>query len=162
PAGPERPPAGPIWVLGASDGLPASWRAAGSIDALRGEPGPIGRIVVDARRADAGAGPLAPAEAALELVRRLLAEPGLAAAELTWRTGPGSGARAEPAIAAVHGLVRAVRRAHPERGFRIVDLDGAAGPALLEAALALAGEPELAVQGGRLTAPRLVRAAAGA
>ncbi|MCL8014926.1 type I polyketide synthase [Streptomyces sp. AS02] len=75
-------------------------------------------------------------------------------------TGPADGAP-DPAQAAVWGLVRSAQAEHPGR-FVLVDTDtdigtridvGAEGPAV---ACALAvGEPQLAVRGSRLLAPRL-------
>ncbi|HZN19092.1 MAG TPA: acyltransferase domain-containing protein, partial [Micromonosporaceae bacterium] len=64
----------------------------------------------------------------------------------------------ELAHAAVRGLVRSAQSEHPGR-FVLVELDGA-GESLLGAALA-SGEPEVAVRGGALFAPRLVRADSG-
>jgi acyl transferase domain-containing protein/acyl carrier protein len=58
------------------------------------------------------------------------------------------------------GLLRSARAEEPDRGFRLIDLGS--GPShieLLMTALAVADEPELAVRGGELFAPRLVRRA---
>ncbi|WP_066946657.1 type I polyketide synthase [Streptomyces lushanensis] len=56
----------------------------------------------------------------------------------------------------VWGLVRAAQSEHPGR-LVLVDVDGPEAETLLPAALAT-GEPQLGLRGGRLTAPRLVRA----
>ncbi|MFB0619443.1 type I polyketide synthase [Streptomyces sp. AGS-58] len=64
---------------------------------------------------------------------------------------------ADPAAAAVWGLVRSVRSEHPDR-LLLVDLDPADTSAgALEAALA-AGEPETAVRSGQVRIPRLAAA----
>nr|WP_051837375.1 type I polyketide synthase [Streptomyces sp. NRRL WC-3742] len=60
----------------------------------------------------------------------------------------------DPALAAARGLLRAAQAEHPDR-FVVVDADGESLP-LLPAALAT-GEPELALRGGTMSAPRLVR-----
>nr|WP_268240701.1 type I polyketide synthase [Streptomyces camponoticapitis] len=63
--------------------------------------------------------------------------------------------------AALWGLIRSAQSEHPDR-FALLDLDAHDAPwPALSAALA-AGEPQLAVRGGSLYAPRLVRAAAPA
>ncbi|MFI1371707.1 SDR family NAD(P)-dependent oxidoreductase [Streptomyces longwoodensis] len=64
---------------------------------------------------------------------------------------------ADPAAAAVWGLVRSARSEHPDR-LLLVDLDPAdTGARAVEAALA-AGEPETAVRTGQVRIPRLVPA----
>ncbi len=64
----------------------------------------------------------------------------------------------DPAAAAVWGLVRSAQAEHPGR-FVLVDTDGsAASAAALAAALAIEGEPQLALREGVALAPRLVRA----
>ncbi|MGP4013070.1 SDR family NAD(P)-dependent oxidoreductase, partial [Streptomyces sp. 4N124] len=62
------------------------------------------------------------------------------------------------AMAPVWGLVRAAQAEHPGR-IVLVDTDAAADERLLFSALAT-GEPELAVRGGEIRVPRLVRTAA--
>jgi acyl transferase domain-containing protein/acyl carrier protein len=70
----------------------------------------------------------------------------------------GEGESADPAAAAVWGLVRSAQAEHPGR-FLVVDSDaGEASAAALEAALTLATEPELALRQGRVLVPRLARA----
>ncbi|WP_189788643.1 SDR family NAD(P)-dependent oxidoreductase, partial [Streptomyces capitiformicae] len=67
---------------------------------------------------------------------------------------------ADPALAAVWGLVRAARAEAPER-FALVDTDGTdASRAALTRALAT-GEPELVLRDGTALAPRLGRVPAG-
>ncbi|HEY0936818.1 MAG TPA: beta-ketoacyl reductase, partial [Trebonia sp.] len=105
------------------------------------------------------------AEATLELLQRWLASPALADVRLSvvTRRGIGVGAAAggedprtpELVQAPVWGLVRSAQSEHPGR-FRLVDLDG--DPDDLDwGALARLDEPQLAVRGGRLLAPRLER-----
>ncbi|MFJ9034003.1 SDR family NAD(P)-dependent oxidoreductase, partial [Streptomyces sp. NPDC102274] len=104
---------------------------------------------------------------ALGVLRGLLAEESLEGAELVWVTRDALAARPEDAVGALAGsplwgLVRAVRGEHPDRTLRLVDLAGAepepgALPGLLAGALALGGEPELALRGTSGYAPRLVR-----
>ncbi|WP_320781508.1 SDR family NAD(P)-dependent oxidoreductase [Streptomyces sp. CRN 30] len=103
---------------------------------------------------------------ALERIHAWLAHDGIAPARLTVLTRgavevhPGEGA--DPAQAAVHGLVRSARSEHPER-FALLDLAPGAGPAdipwpAVRAALA-DRETEIAVRDGDVFVPRLVRAA---
>jgi polyene macrolide polyketide synthase len=70
------------------------------------------------------------------------------------------GESADPAAAAVWGLVRSAQAEHPGR-FALVDSDGGeASRQALADALAVAGEPELAIRAGALRAPRLAPAGA--
>ncbi|MFF2194946.1 SDR family NAD(P)-dependent oxidoreductase, partial [Streptomyces sp. NPDC058157] len=72
-----------------------------------------------------------------------------------------AGAAADPAAAAVWGLLRSAQSEAPGR-FVLADVDGSdASWRALPAALAT-GEPQLAVRDGNVTVPRLVRAAAPA
>ncbi|WP_344343155.1 beta-ketoacyl reductase, partial [Kitasatospora putterlickiae] len=64
----------------------------------------------------------------------------------------------EPARAAAWGVLRAAQSAHPGR-FLLVDLDGGVEPEW--GALLAADEPQLAVRGGQVLAPRLAAVAAG-
>ncbi|MGW2749319.1 SpnB-like Rossmann fold domain-containing protein, partial [Streptomyces sp. NPDC001450] len=67
---------------------------------------------------------------------------------------------ADPALAAVWGLVRAARAEAPDR-FALLDVDGTDESwAVVSAALA-SGEPELALRGGTAYTPRLTRTANG-
>ncbi|MFE3743353.1 SDR family NAD(P)-dependent oxidoreductase, partial [Streptomyces sp. NPDC059134] len=96
----------------------------------------------------------------LGTVRDWLGDERFAGARLTVVTR-GATDGASPASAAVWGLMRAAQAEHPDR-FGLLDLEpGTEVPAILDAALASA-EPQLAVRGGRLLAPRLVRAEAPA
>ncbi|MFE9425685.1 type I polyketide synthase [Kitasatospora sp. NPDC006697] len=113
--------------------------------------------------------PLAPAADAhaatrglLELAQRWLAEERLPAARLAVITRSAVATRpgedvSDLAQAAGWGLLRSAQAEHPGR-FQLVDLDQAAAPAELAAALAT-GEPQLAVREGLVLAPRLARAA---
>ncbi|RSS57879.1 SDR family NAD(P)-dependent oxidoreductase, partial [Streptomyces sp. WAC07061] len=120
----------------------------------------------------AGAAEVRSATAAtLALLRSWLADPRLGDSRLAVvtrgavATGEGDGAP-DPVQAAVWGLVRSAQSEHPER-FLLIDLeqpaagtDGAAGHDALARALA-SGEPQTAVRGATVHAPRLARAAAG-
>ncbi|CAL9650217.1 3-ketoacyl-CoA thiolase (plasmid) [Streptomyces sp. enrichment culture] len=128
------------------------------------------RIVVDATApAEEAPGDAARngALAALPVLQRLLAEDAFAGAELVWVTRDAVAARPEdtvPALAAapLWGLIRSVRGEYPDRVLRLVDLDGAGTePGLLDRALALTGEPELALRAATAHAPRLLRAGKG-
>ncbi|MEV5880887.1 SDR family NAD(P)-dependent oxidoreductase [Streptomyces sp. NPDC052101] len=119
------------------------------------------RVVVDAT-GDADADALDVAGAALETVQRLLADERLESAELVWATrgavDAGDGVR-DLVHAPVWGLLRAARAELPERSLRLVDVDVTLSDA--ERALAVTGEPELAVRDGEIRTARLVRAAGG-
>ncbi|MFJ4948101.1 SDR family NAD(P)-dependent oxidoreductase [Streptomyces sp. NPDC088760] len=100
----------------------------------------------------------------LRVLQAWLATPGLEAARLVVATrgavaAGGDSAVTDPAGAAVWGLVRAAQAENPDRVV-LVDLDPAAatgaGPVLAQ--LLATGEPQLAVRGTALSAPRLVRA----
>jgi rifamycin polyketide synthase module 9/10 len=74
----------------------------------------------------------------------------------------GDGAVSDPAGAAVWGLVRAAQAENPDR-IVLIDLDPACGDgaeSVLGSVLA-SGEPQVAVRGTALSAPRLTRAAGG-
>ncbi|WP_097234120.1 type I polyketide synthase [Streptomyces zhaozhouensis] len=74
------------------------------------------------------------------------------------RTGSDDGAP-DLAQAPVWGLVRAAQAENPGR-FTVIDVDGSAGSDRALAAAAATEEPELALRGGRILAPRLARAGA--
>ncbi|QIS22141.1 SDR family NAD(P)-dependent oxidoreductase [Nocardia terpenica] len=63
----------------------------------------------------------------------------------------------DPATAAARGLVRSAQAEHPGR-FVLLDVDGQESAADLNAVIAT-GEPEMALRGGELRVPRLVKAA---
>ncbi|MFG3009254.1 SDR family NAD(P)-dependent oxidoreductase [Streptomyces cinerochromogenes] len=99
----------------------------------------------------------------LRVLQAWLATPGLEAARLVVATrgavaAGGDSAVTDPAGAAVWGLVRAAQAENPDRVI-LADLDPAAatgaGPVL--GGLLATGEPQLAVRGTTLSAPRLVR-----
>ncbi|MFC5753767.1 SDR family NAD(P)-dependent oxidoreductase [Actinomadura rugatobispora] len=95
---------------------------------------------------------------ALATVRSWLAGPPAGLLAIVTRRGAAVGGPADPAAAAVCGLVRSAQAEHPDR-FVLVDLDdGDLDPELLRAALA-AGEPQIAIRGAELRVPRLARAA---
>ncbi|MFE6097910.1 amino acid adenylation domain-containing protein, partial [Streptomyces massasporeus] len=104
---------------------------------------------------------------ALALVQRVLADERFAGTEVVWVTRDAIAARPEDGAgalpdASVWGLVRTARVEHPERMLRLVDVGAEPWePAVLRAALAVADEPELALRGEGVCAPRLVRAQGG-
>ncbi|MFD8413160.1 SDR family NAD(P)-dependent oxidoreductase [Streptomyces sp. NPDC059650] len=175
PAVPAAAAPAATWVIGGSGALAetlgATWAAApGQLPADAPAPD---RIVVDATAADAAdagdaaRGAQATTLVALDLVQQLLTER-YAATELVWITRDAVAARPEDTVPALAhaplwGLVRAVRGEAPDRTLRLLDVDTATpDPAALTAALAATGEPELALRGTTLLAPRLVRAAPAA
>ncbi|WP_449455867.1 SDR family NAD(P)-dependent oxidoreductase [Streptomyces dangxiongensis] len=100
----------------------------------------------------------------LDVLQAWLTTPGLEAARLVVATrgavpAGGDATLTDPAGAAVWGLVRAAQAENPDRVV-LADLDPAtatgAGPVLGQ--LLATGEPQLAVRGTALSAPRLVRA----
>ncbi|MFI1711941.1 acyltransferase domain-containing protein, partial [Streptomyces griseoruber] len=103
------------------------------------------------------------ARTALETVRVWLAEERFEGARLVVVTEGAvawDGEAADPALAAVWGLVRAARAENPGR-FVLVDVDGTEESWAVVAAALTSGEPEAAVRGGTVFVPRLVRVASG-
>ncbi|XDV63632.1 type I polyketide synthase [Streptomyces sp. R33] len=102
---------------------------------------------------------------ALEVVQAWLAGAGLEESRLVVVTRgavpAGEGAVSDPAGAAVWGLVRAAQVENPDR-FVLVDTDPAAesGVESVLGTVLAGGEPQVAVRGAALSAPRLVRAGA--
>jgi acyl transferase domain-containing protein/D-arabinose 1-dehydrogenase-like Zn-dependent alcohol dehydrogenase/acyl carrier protein/predicted alpha/beta hydrolase family esterase len=118
----------------------------------------LGRDVPDivVARIEGGVGPHGAAREALGLVQRWLASEELGAARLMVVTHRGIAVGTEDpdlAVAPVWGLVRSAQSEHPGR-FVLVDVDGADPD---WAALAGLDEPQLAVRGGQVLAPRLTR-----
>ncbi|MFL6127672.1 MAG: SDR family NAD(P)-dependent oxidoreductase, partial [Mycobacteriales bacterium] len=121
------------------------------LDSLDGD---VPDVVVARVRSEAG--PHEGARAALALAQRWLATDALAGSRLVVATRRGVAVGAEApdlAVAPVWGLVRSAQSEHPGR-FVLVDVDGADPD---WAALAGLDEPQLAVRGGRVLAPRLTR-----
>ncbi|WP_344646379.1 SDR family NAD(P)-dependent oxidoreductase, partial [Streptomyces durmitorensis] len=167
-------------VLGDGEGLVArslNALAFADLDALlAADPAPR-RIVVDRTPRPSSAAPAAEPSVAeqahataigeLALVQRLLASPALVDTEVVWVTGDAVSTRPDDTVAAlgtapVWGLVRSVRAESPERTWRLVDVGAdAAAPELLAAALAVTGEPEVALRGEMVFVPRLARAGSG-
>ncbi|MFH8371760.1 type I polyketide synthase [Streptomyces sp. NPDC018031] len=171
-----RPPAVPTdrrWALlgaglpePAGTGVPVSHHR--DMAALRtaiaaGEPVPdvvAVRCPRPADPADLPAGAHTAARHALDLVQSWLADAPDTARLLVLTEGAiAAGAGEEVpdlAHATVWGLLRSAQSEHPGR-FGIVDVEDPAGSAALLRAAVDTGEPQLAVRGGRLLAPRLVR-----
>jgi rifamycin polyketide synthase module 4/5/6 len=110
------------------------------------------------------AGPLALTARVLAVVQAWLTGAGLEDSRLVVVTRgavpAGDGVVGDPAGAAVWGLVRAAQAENPNR-IVLLDADPAGSDLMLGAALD-SGEPQLAVRGTTLTAPRLARAGAQA
>ncbi|ATE54206.1 type I polyketide synthase [Actinosynnema pretiosum] len=97
---------------------------------------------------------------ALSTAQEWLADDRFASSTLVVLTRGGAGVGdvpVDPAVTAVHGLIRAAAAENPDR-FALVDTDG--WPVHWDGLLAAlgSGEPEIAVRGDDLLAPRLVRA----
>nr|WLD30100.1 GomC [Streptomyces rubellomurinus] len=100
---------------------------------------------------------------ALAMVRSWLADDWSGEARLALVTRGAvsvDGGAADVAQAAVWGLLRSAQSEHPGR-FLLVDADGSDAEAADWGAVLAADEPQLALRGGKLFAPRLVKAAAG-
>ena len=97
---------------------------------------------------------------ALAELQKLLAEPRLATAPVVFVTRSAIGTGPDDRVtdlahAPLWGLVRSARSEHPDRMFRLVDLDQEGECSVL--VLAEDTEPELAIRHGAARAPRLVR-----
>ncbi|MGM1059256.1 SDR family NAD(P)-dependent oxidoreductase, partial [Saccharothrix sp. Mg75] len=94
----------------------------------------------------------------LDVLQEWLTDERFADARLVVQTAgavsTGAGDPVDPALAAVWGLVRSAQSEHPER-FTLVDADE------ITDAVLTSGEPQLAVRGGELLAPRLVPVESG-
>ncbi|MCM2579597.1 SDR family NAD(P)-dependent oxidoreductase, partial [Streptomyces meridianus] len=127
-------------------------------------PGPAVTSAADDGGDDVLVGVRTAVNTALEAAQRWLAEPRFAGSRLVLVTRNAmavhDGSHVDVRQAPVWGLVRAAQAEHPGR-FVLLDLDDA--PESLHAIPAAlgSGEPELAVRGGTVLAPRLVRAAVG-
>ena len=115
-------------------------------------------IPVDADGGDVAASAAATAARALDRVQEWLREHPDDGRRLTLLTrnavAAAVGESPDPRLAAARGLALAAISEHPGR-FALLDLDGAAAPG--EALARGAEEPQLALRGGRLLAPRLQR-----
>ena len=109
---------------------------------------------------DAGAAAAETAGGALELARAWISTAALAGSRLVFLTGGAVATRdgddSDPATAAAWGLIRCAQAEHPD-AFGLIDSDGSeASRRALPHALALLGdEPQLAIRGGTVLAPRL-------
>ncbi|MFG2843341.1 type I polyketide synthase [Kitasatospora sp. NPDC048296] len=146
----------------------AQWvRVDGAADAVavadQGSARPF--VVLEAVTSGDGDTPLALTSRVLEAVRSWLADDAAVAARLVVLTrgamaAAGDADVTDPAGAAVWGLVRAAQAENPDRIVLVdAELDGTE-PDL--AAVLATGEPQVAVRGSALSAPRLVRATASA
>ncbi|NUP53851.1 MAG: acyltransferase domain-containing protein, partial [Catenulispora sp.] len=99
---------------------------------------------------------------ALELLQRWLADERLADVRLVLVTRRAAPVRpgepvADPAGAAVWGLIRSAQSEHPGR-FTLLDTDGTDASTATVANAVLIGEPQVALRDGELFVPRLTRA----
>ena len=157
------------WAVAGADhvGLAAGLAAAGLDVRAHADPGNADASGADAGEADAGEAARVETGRVLGLVQQWLEQERLSSARLVVVTrgavaaGPGEGA-ADPAGAAVWGLVRSAQSENPGR-LVLVDLPAdSAGDVLGVLAAALgSGEPELAIRGEMALARRLARPAAG-
>ncbi|MFB6507862.1 SDR family NAD(P)-dependent oxidoreductase [Streptomyces sp. NPDC056410] len=169
----QETPADGIWILGENAGAFEILEAdhVADVDVLLahlddGRKAPA-RLAVDATAAAAPAdGDIARAAqeltaSALGTLQRLLGEPRLETTELLWITRSAVDADEDVrdlAHAPLWGLLRTVRNEYAERAIRLIDLGtGSADEALLPRAVAMAGEPEIAIRDGGILAARLVR-----
>jgi polyketide synthase 12 len=162
-------PAGRWAVIDTDSGYPDLGALCADLDA-GGTPPDVVVVHAESAAPDGGtaAGVRTAVRRALDTVRGWLDDERFAAARLVFctrraveaRDGDGVG---DPAHAAVWGLVRSAQLENPDRLVLVdLDADGDARRALPDAvALALsAGEPQIAVRGGRLLVPRLTRTGA--
>jgi amino acid adenylation domain-containing protein len=122
------------------------------------------RIVIDATDADGADLPEGAHRSTHDLwriLRALFQDELLSSAEIVVVTRGAVALGSEPVTdllrSPIWGLVRSARQELPDRTLRLIDL-GRIEEAALEPALAVEGEPELAIRGDRILAPRLARA----
>ncbi len=122
-----------------------------------GEPGELCELP-----AETGGDAAAPAKAALAMVQDWLGreQQGRLAILTRGAVAVDGEEELDPALAGAWGLLRTAQAEHPGR-LTLIDSDGdAASEAALEATLAIASEPQLALRAGRALAPRATQAEA--
>ncbi|MET8204401.1 SDR family NAD(P)-dependent oxidoreductase, partial [Micromonospora taraxaci] len=133
----------------------AATLAAGSVPA-----GPVLWYAESGPAADPVTAAHTTAAQTLAVLQSWLADDRLAGVRLVIATRHAVQAGDEPltdlAGAAVHGLVRSAQAEHPDR-FVLVDIDDGPGSLAVLPAAAHCGEPQLAIRGGVVSVPRLVR-----
>ncbi|MER7006051.1 type I polyketide synthase [Dactylosporangium sp. NPDC000555] len=157
------PPAGRWAAIGPAGLLPDTYPDLAGLTAAidRGAPVPDVVLAVCRAREDGPAGARPATAEVLAMVQGWLADDRYADARLVLvttgavETRPGEGVT-DLAGAAARGLVRSAQSEHPDRFVLLDTADPAELLALLPAGLA-AGEPQLAVREGVLSAPRLAR-----
>ncbi|RSN71057.1 type I polyketide synthase, partial [Actinomadura sp. WAC 06369] len=146
---------------------PPTWAPVADPDdvaALTGDGAAPRAAVVEAAGGDGPDAALAAASRVLGVVQAWLAAPVPDESRLVVATRgavpAGEGAVTDPAAAAVWGLVRSAQAENPDRVV-LLDLDPAAdgGPERVLGPVLDSGEPQVAVRGTALAAPRLARAA---
>ncbi|WP_203872443.1 KR domain-containing protein [Planomonospora parontospora] len=154
-----------VAVLGSGDVEGYGWPVHSGLEALNdairaGAPVPgVVLFPCPARNPGTPSEADSPVAEVLELARSWPEQERLASAKLVVLTSGAVAAGeipAELAQAPVAGLVRAAAAEHPGR-FALVDLDGSAESRRMLAAALAADEDEVAVRGGTLLVPRLVR-----
>ncbi|HEX5495834.1 MAG TPA: type I polyketide synthase, partial [Mycobacteriales bacterium] len=159
-----RPSALRVAVLGTS-GPDVDASVHSDLGAIAASPPDVVLSTVDASMdadadadADAAAAAHRATHTALDLVRAWLADERLTGSRLVVVTRQAVSVRpgedVDPAQASVWGLLRSAQSENPDR-FGLLDLDGESSPR--DALPLLAGEPQLAVRGGRVHLPRLSR-----
>nr|CAO85896.1 protein modular polyketide synthase NorA' [Streptomyces orinoci] len=147
----------------AAPGLPDAMLAArdaapGELSAAVPEPPDVVLAALDPGRGELPAAAREVTGRALALAQRWLAEDGPSRLVLLTRgavaaTGTET---ADPALAAAWGLLRSAQSEHPDR-LVLVDWDGQPSSAAALPAAVSGDEPQLALRGGRILAPRLRR-----
>ena len=168
-ARPSRPAPG-VCVVGAATGLASRLRPSATVPSvaalLCGEAPAARQLVWDLTAVPEGDALPALHAVLTEVLLGLqtwLTAPSLIGTELVLVTQDALSCRAADAVkglvtAPIWGLARSARREHPARRLRLLDVAADSSPAALWDALAIAGEPELALRDGSAHAPCLVRA----
>ncbi|CAM2068432.1 SDR family NAD(P)-dependent oxidoreductase [Sulfidibacter corallicola] len=142
-----------------------TWRAISLDQAQGAESADQGALVFtcsDAVGENAAAG-LTQSRSVMDQLRSALLDESLKHRPLVWLTrravsvGPDDPV-VRPQQAPIWGMLRSARAEHPGRDLRLIDCDETTPEALIQAALAVREEPELALRGSDALAPRLLPA----
>ncbi len=170
PAPPARTPAatlavaGPLSIDSAADSVPSHPDlAALAADLDAGAPVPAAVLVPAYAGGDGPAAAHAAVAALLDVLHRWLADDRFAGSRLVVLTRSAiaaqDGERPSPAAAALCGLLRVAAAEHPGR-VMLADLDDAPESPRALSYVTSHDEPQVAIRGGRILVPRLVRAPA--